>query len=99
MKNFIPLFILLTAALTAQTNYYVRADGNDSNSGLSETVPFKTLKTALEKASSGSVITVTGTLDIKSEEEPYDITVFAVLNRGKITITQGERIKKGVKKG
>jgi ABC-type glycerol-3-phosphate transport system substrate-binding protein len=53
-----------TSDLTGVTSYYVRADGNDKNTGTSEDSPFKTLTKALEAAEKTSVkkITVIGTL-------------------------------------
>lgn len=50
--------------LTVVTSYYVSADGNDKNDGISEETPFKTLDKALEMASKSVVkkITVIGTL-------------------------------------
>jgi len=52
---------------SAQSNaasYYVRANGNDSNSGTNETAPFKTLAKAVETASKTNIkkITVIGKL-------------------------------------
>jgi hypothetical protein len=46
------------------TSYYVRADGNDANTGTSEAAPFKTLVKAVEAAAKTPVkkITVIGTL-------------------------------------
>jgi len=51
--------------LTGVTTYYVRADGNDKNKGISEDMPFKTLVKALQAASKSSIkkITVIGVLD------------------------------------
>ena len=51
--------------LTGVTSYYVRADGNDSNAGISEDKPFKTLAKAVLAASKTKVKTVTviGKLD------------------------------------
>jgi hypothetical protein len=50
--------------LTGVTSYYVRADGDDANSGTSEAAPFKTLQRAVEAAAKTPVkkITVIGTL-------------------------------------
>jgi hypothetical protein len=52
--------------VTGVSTYYVRANGNDSNEGLSERKPFKTLARAIEAASGGTVktITVLGTLTV-----------------------------------
>lgn len=51
--------------LTEVTSYYVRANGNDSNTGTSEDKPFKTLAKAVQVALSTKVkkITVIGKLD------------------------------------
>jgi len=51
------------------TGYYVRADGNDSNTGISENAPFRTLARAVEAASTTTVktITVIGTLAGQTE--------------------------------
>jgi hypothetical protein len=55
--------------LTGVTTYYVRADGNDKNTGISEDAPFQTLGKAVQAASGTSVktITVIGTLDGQTE--------------------------------
>jgi len=53
-----------TPDLTGVSSYYVRANGNDKNTGTSEDSPFKTLTKALEVAAKTQVkkITVIGTL-------------------------------------
>ena len=78
MKRFFDVFIYLVFTLffiscgstqnmdsARAASYYVRANGSDSNSGLSEKTPFKTLTHALEVASKTSIkkITVIGTLN------------------------------------
>jgi hypothetical protein len=52
------------ADLTGVTSYYVRANGNDKNAGISEDAPFKTPVRAVEAAAKTTVkkITVIGTL-------------------------------------
>ena len=52
-----------------QTAYYVSADGNDDNDGLSKETPFKTLKNAITKANNSGInqIYVIGTLNATSE--------------------------------
>jgi predicted outer membrane repeat protein len=51
--------------LTGVSSYYVRADGNDKNAGISEDAPFKTLTRAVEAVKSTPVkkITVIGQLE------------------------------------
>ncbi|MDR2537204.1 MAG: LysM peptidoglycan-binding domain-containing protein [Treponema sp.] len=60
------------------TTYYVRASGNDTNNGLSETESFKTLARALNAASSSSVkkVTVIGTLEMT------DIDILTIQDTG-----------------
>ncbi|MDR2181117.1 MAG: hypothetical protein LBN92_00385 [Treponema sp.] len=72
--------------------YYVRADGNDRNDGLSETTPFRSLFKALAAASAvrAKTIIVIGTLDMKSEQTSNDERVFILQGGGRdlvITIT------------
>ena len=52
-----------------QTAYYVSADGNDDNDGLSKETPFKTLKNAITKANNSGInqIYIIGTLNATSE--------------------------------
>lgn len=52
-----------------QTAYYVSADGNDDNDGVSIDTPFKTLKNAITKANNSGInqIYVIGTLNATSE--------------------------------
>jgi hypothetical protein len=53
------------------TSYYVRADGDDENIGLSENEPLKSLRKAIERAKQSSVkrITVIGTLYQRNERD------------------------------
>jgi hypothetical protein len=53
----------------AVTTYYVRADGDNRNSGLTEDAPFKTLHFAVDAVNEGKIktITVLGTLNAESE--------------------------------
>jgi hypothetical protein len=71
--------------------YYVRADGNDANNGLSEDAPFRTLRKAVEAARQGKVktITVLGTLNLESEgrNSLYPGFVFVIPDTGGIEIT------------
>jgi tetratricopeptide (TPR) repeat protein len=54
-------------ALIAKGTYYVSAQGDDSNDGLSEKTPFKTLSHAVSEVKTIRVITVIGTLNNTSE--------------------------------
>jgi hypothetical protein len=62
--------------LTGVTSYYVRANGNDRNSGISEDAPFQTLERAVQAASTTAVkkITVIGTLTGYTKIENTDPT-------------------------
>ncbi|MDR2419685.1 MAG: LysM peptidoglycan-binding domain-containing protein [Treponema sp.] len=64
--------------LAGITTYYVRASGNDTNSGLSETESFKTLTRALNAAADSSIkkVTVIGTLEMT------DIDTLTIQNTG-----------------
>jgi hypothetical protein len=66
-----------TVDLTGVTSYYVRADGNDKNAGISEDAPFKTLARAVEAAAKTTVkkITVIGTLSVGAAIQDADPTV------------------------
>jgi hypothetical protein len=63
--------------LTGVSTYYVQADGDDKNAGISEDAPFKTLQRALEAAAKTPVkkITVIGTLVGNTTIEDADPTV------------------------
>ncbi|MCL2208842.1 MAG: hypothetical protein FWB89_01635 [Treponema sp.] len=68
------LMVILTACFIytgvfAQDTLYVKADGNNNNSGTSETEPLKTLSMAFRNARQNKInkITVIGMLDVKSE--------------------------------
>ncbi|MDR3356525.1 MAG: right-handed parallel beta-helix repeat-containing protein [Spirochaetaceae bacterium] len=63
--------------LTDVTSYYVRADGDDKNAGISEDAPFKTLARAAEAAAKTQVkkITVIGTLVGSTTIENADPTL------------------------
>jgi len=72
--------ILLNAAAQTATapgqlppSFYVKAGGNDGNSGLSEENAFRTLARAIASVAEGSIriITVIGTLDKESENSDY----------------------------
>jgi hypothetical protein len=81
-------------------SYYVKADGNDGNDGLSEARPFRNLAIALSAAQKGTIktITVIGTLNEGSETLSFALkqqfgSVFALMdfsegrNTAEITIT------------
>ena len=66
MKKIIISLLLFTICITAfaQQSYFVSANGNDSNNGLTENNAFATLSRAIQAASTESIkqITVVGTL-------------------------------------
>ena len=64
--------------------YYVQADGNDRNDGLSEDKPFRSLFKAMVMANTGSIktITVIGTLDVNSEQSSNKERVFFIQGMG-----------------
>ena len=68
--------------------YYVKADGNDRNHGLSEDKPFRSLFKAVVMANAGSIktITVIGTLDINSEQSSNKDRVFLIQGMGKAPV-------------
>ena len=68
--------------------YYVRADGNDRNDGLSEEKPFRSLFKAMVMANATSIktITVIGTLDINSEQSSNKERVFLIQGTGETPI-------------
>lgn len=68
--------------------YFVRADGNDRNDGLSEETPFRSLFKAMVMANSSSIktITVIGTLDVNSEQSTNKERVFIIQGMGKTPI-------------
>ena len=75
----------------AQASFYVKANGNDGNSGLSEKEAFKTLAKAITSAENGSVktITVIGTLNKESENpnrEGDSLFNIALKNNEQVTI-------------
>jgi len=78
----IQLIIFLTCVMyvfaSSQEIIYVRAGGNDNNSGLSETEALKTLYKALSRAEqiNSGRITVVGTLDSNSEARNTRDSVF-----------------------
>jgi predicted outer membrane repeat protein len=74
---------------TLPHSYYVSAEGNDVNNGLSEKDAFKTLSKAVTFASAGSVrrIVILGTLDDTSEANNDIDSVFVINNSGIDEIT------------
>jgi hypothetical protein len=91
---FIIFVCILSTGIFAQSNrsYYVKASGNDRNSGLSESSPFKTILHALINVgmsnNSISTITVIGTLDNTSEGELAALGyIFRIVSFKEILIT------------
>jgi predicted outer membrane repeat protein len=82
MKGMGILLYLLTAiaAVFAETGYYVSADGDDANDGLTENSAFKTLDRGLAQTKTSGVkrIIVTGTLTLESEAPANQNAVFFV---------------------
>ncbi|MDR1867591.1 MAG: hypothetical protein LBQ77_04935 [Treponema sp.] len=68
--------------------FYVKADGNDNNTGTTEESPFRTLKKALSqlKNASSKTIVVLGTLDPLSEESSDEDSVFVIKDSGPVEI-------------
>jgi hypothetical protein len=65
-------------------SYYVRADGDDSNDGLSQEKPFRTLARALESAKQGiKQITILGELNDTSENLNSPNSVFCIADSGR----------------
>ena len=64
--------------------YFVQANGNDRNNGLSEDKPFRSLFKAMVMANAGSIktITVIGTLDVNSEQSSNKERVFFIQGMG-----------------
>ena len=77
--------------LTGVTTYYVRANGNDKNAGVSEDAPFQTLGRAIQAASGTRVktITVIGTLD--GQTEIKDSGTDQILITGKAGASDSEK--------
>jgi hypothetical protein len=74
--------------------YYVRADGNDQNDGLSEETPFRSLFKAMTAASRADIKTITllSSLDLSSEQSSNSERVFIIQGTGKDLITiRGKR--------
>lgn len=94
-KIVLVLLIALCARVFAQSGagYYVSANGNDNNDGLSENTPFKTLDLAIfsVRLTGANKITVIGTLTIENSEfEKGDDTVFFLIGSdggGELLIT------------
>jgi hypothetical protein len=101
----IPLMIFLTCMMYvfafSQEIIFVSANGNDNNSGLSETEALKTLYRALSRAeqlNSGS-ITVLGTLDANSEARNTRSSVFEIsVNSGMEILITGKPDASGSEK-
>jgi tetratricopeptide (TPR) repeat protein len=73
------------------SSYYVRANGNDRNDGLSEDSPFRTLYRAVDAANKGNIktITILGTLNAVSEGQNsfYPNAVFVITGTSGVEIT------------
>ena len=97
------MIIVLCAGVFAQDSYFVRANGNDDNSGLSEAEALKTLSKAFSLALQGDInkITVIGTLDVNSEGRDNSISIVQfqllgnsskeILITGKLNARRAER--------
>jgi hypothetical protein len=78
--------------------YYVRADGNDQNDGLSEETPFRSLFKAMTAVSRTDIKTITllSSLDLSSEQSSNSERVFIIQGTGKDLITirgkRGQRV-------
>jgi hypothetical protein len=99
------IFVLFSAGLATaraiadsigtERSYYVAAEGNDINDGLSERSPLKTLGKAVELASEGEIkrITVIGILDNETENSGAETSfwetnsVFEIIDSGDAVIT------------
>jgi hypothetical protein len=91
-----------TSILQNVPSYFVSAQGNNSNYGLSESAPLRSLGLAYEKASAGTVkrITVIGTLNYQSEtgysSDEYVFNLLGSVKDGSeilITGRQGENAR------
>jgi hypothetical protein len=90
-------FLVLTVFLGCVTapkapppeTYYVRADGDDQNDGLSEETPFRSLFKAMTAASKTDTKTITllSSLDLSSERSSNSERVFIIQGTGKDLIT------------
>ncbi|MDR1929093.1 MAG: hypothetical protein LBQ44_00550 [Treponema sp.] len=90
----LPLLVFFVASCASTPDvgvetYYVRADGDDRNDGISEETPFRSLFKALVMASRGParVITLLGTLDLASEQSANAERVFIIQGTGRAEIT------------
>jgi hypothetical protein len=77
--------------LTGVTSYYVRADGDDKNAGISEAAPFKTLQRAVEAAAKTQVKTITVIGTIAEEITITDSGSDEILITGKADGRETER--------
>jgi hypothetical protein len=79
--------------LTGITTYFVRADGSDTNTGINEDVPFKTLAKAVEAAAKTRVKTIT-IIGVLNEETVIQGTDPSVIKITKIMVTGGQDMAK-----
>jgi predicted outer membrane repeat protein len=92
---FLTATVFVSASGISQTSsilpkvYYVSAEGNDANNGLSEEEAFKTLSKAVTLAAAGAVkrIIILGTLDDTTEAYNDADSVFVINNSGIDEIT------------
>jgi hypothetical protein len=80
-----------TADLTGITTFYVRADGLDTNNGITENEPFKTITQAIIATESSAIkkITVIGVLDQNSQKSSSKASMILIRKKesSQITIT------------
>jgi hypothetical protein len=92
MKKIAVFFMAFCFAVMGNTQtkqcYYVKANGDDGNSGLSEEAPFQTLAKAIGMAASGDIkiITVLGTINSESEKSINTERIFTVQDTGTMPI-------------
>lgn len=85
--KFALFFMLFSLMVNSQTDYYVSANGSDSNDGLSETTPFKTINQGVLMVNPGGTVFVMngtyqndgyGTVDVSTNtnmSNPHVVTI------------------------